>query len=263
MQNCTVCGGKKWLAKINKKTGLQERHHIKVDNYSYDLMIYRCWRCGNVQEESYPLIPLQHRGVNASILYFDLEVSKSLYYNYGGRVPSRYLNPADLVHEYFIICWSASYVGSSTVYHDCITSKEAQKQTDGRILKRLRGLMDSADVLAGHNVDSYDIKRANTRFLLNGLEPVIGKKTYDTLKIARSKFTFESNRLDYISQRLGFRGKDNITNDDWLEIVKTGDGKTLSKVDRYCQGDVTNGKKVLEKLMKYSGKKSNYGAVTL
>src|SRR5690349_20512302 len=118
--------------------------------------------------------------------------------------------------------------------------------------------MESADIIAGHNVDRYDVKRSNTRFLLNGLEPVVDKKTLDTLKIARSKFAFESNKLDYISQRLGFRGKDEIHNSDWLKIVTTGDEKTLAKVLRYNRGDVRNGKNVLEKLMKYSGKRSFY-----
>ncbi len=260
MQNCASCGGKKWFAKINKKTGLQEVHHIKTEEYEYDLRVWRCWRCGHVQEEVAPLLPMNFRS-EASILYIDLEVSKSLYFNYGAKVPNKYLRTEDLVHEYYIICWSASYVNNSEVWHECVTPTQARKWTDAKILKRLRDLMASADIIAGHNVDAYDIKRANTRFLLNGLEPVIGKKTLDTLKIARSKFAFESNKLDFVSQRLGFRAKDDITNDDWLKIVKSGDKETLQKVDQYCLGDVTNGKKVLETLMKYSGKKKDYGAV--
>lgn len=262
MLNCTECGGKKWFSKINRKTRLQEKHHIKGDGFEYDLRVFRCWRCGNVQEEVAPFIPLHYR-TTASILYVDLEVSKSMMFNYGLRVPSMYMNPDDLIHEYYIICWSASYVGRDTVWSDCVTPQQARKWSDKEILGRLRELMESADIIAGHNVDRYDLKRANTRFLLNGLEPVTEKKTLDTLKIARSKFSFESNRLDFISQRLGFRPKDNITNEDWLKIVKNGDEKTLKKVNRYCKGDVTNGKSVLDVLMRYSGKKKYYGSVAL
>jgi uncharacterized protein YprB with RNaseH-like and TPR domain len=123
--------------------------------------------------------------------------------------------------------------------------------------------MDAADILAGHNLDLFDVKHVNARLLLNGLEPVIGKKTLDTLKIARSKFAFESNRLDFISQALGFRPKDDIRNSDWLKIVTTGDAKTLKKVNKYCKGDVVNGKNVMQTLMKHSGKKTNYGAQSL
>lgn len=199
----------------------------------------------------------------ANILYFDLEVSKSMMFNYGLRVPSGYINPEDLYRDFYIICWSASYVGKDTVWSECVTSAEAKKWNDKRILARLHDLMESADILAGHNVDKFDLRKVNARFLLNGMEPIVGKRTLDTLKIARSKFAFESNKLDYISQKLGLRPKDDVRNSDWLKIVTTGDEKTLKKVNKYCRGDVRNGKGVLEKLMKYSGKRLNYGAIAL
>jgi hypothetical protein len=261
MQNCENCGGKKWLAKINKKTGEQEYHRVKIDDsVEYNLMIYKCWRCGNVQHEVAPFVPMPARG--ASVLYLDVEVSKSMMFNYGLRVPSKYINPDNLIHEYYIICWSASYVGSDNVWHDCVTTAEARKWTDKNILQKLQRLMKSADIIAGHNVDAYDVKRINTRLFLNELEPVIGKKTIDTLKVARQKFAFESNRLDYINKRLGFRPKDDITDADWREVVTTGNKDTLKKIDTYCQGDVTQGKLMLQKFMKYTGKREDYGAVT-
>lgn len=256
MTNCKHCFGKRWFAKIDKKTGLQVVH-------ADGRRVWRCYRCNSTQEEeAVPILPKIYRA-KASILYIDIEVSKSLYFNYGPKVPNKYLRADDLLHEYYIICWSASYVGSDKVWSECISPKDARKWTDGKVLQKLRDLMNAADVIAGHNVDAFDIKKANTRFLLNGINPVIGKKTIDTLKVARSKFAFESNKLDFISQRLGFRGKDDITNDDWLKIVKTGDKATLDKVNTYCQGDVENGKAVLEKLMQWSGKKDDFGAITL
>jgi DNA polymerase elongation subunit (family B) len=263
MQNCEQCGGRKWFSHVDSKTGLQRKHHITTaDGYEYDLRIWRCWRCGNVQEEVAPFVPVEYRTI-ANVLYLDLEVSKSMVFNYGLRVPSTYINPEDLYREFYIICWSASYVGKDTVWSECVTTKEAKKWDDKRILFRLHELMESADILAGHNIDKFDLRKVNARFLLNGLEPITGKRTLDTLKIARSKFAFESNRLDYISQKLGLRPKDDIRNSDWLKIVTTGDEKTLKKVNKYCKGDVRSGKGVLEKLMKYSGKKSNYGAIAL
>jgi DNA polymerase elongation subunit (family B) len=263
MQNCKNCGGKKFFVHLDRKTGLQRKHHIKLaDGTEFDLRIWKCWRCGEIQEEDRPFIPLGYR-TTANILYLDIEVSKSLYFNYGAKVYSNYLNIDDLYRERYIICWAASYVGSDKVWSERVTSEEAQNWTDGRILPRLRELMESADILAGHNVDAFDIKHINARLLLNQQEPITGKKTLDTLKIARSKFAFESNKLDYISQKLGLRPKDDIRNSDWLKIVTTGDEKTLAKVLRYNKGDVTSGKGVLERLMKYSGKRTDYGAQSL
>lgn len=263
MKNCEKCGGKRWYSALDRSTGAQLKHHITtVEGIEYDLRIWRCFRCNHKQEEEHPAILPKHIRRGANILYFDLEVSKSKFYSYGARVPSTFLNIDDLIAEYFIIAWSASYVGQDKIYSGCVTPEQARRWDDAEILKPLRDLMESADILAGHNVDRYDVRRINTRLLVNGLEPVIGKKTYDTLKIARNKFAFESNKLDYISQRLGFRPKDDIRNSDWLKIVNTGDEATLKKINKYCRGDTRNGKGVLERLMKYSGKKSYYGTVT-
>ena len=255
MTICETCYRRHWKAKIDRRTGLQVVH--RNGN-----RVFLCIYCGRAQEEERAIIPNPPR-VRANILYIDLEISKSLYYNYGAKVPSTYLRSEDRVHSYFMICWSASYIGIDKVWHECITPAQARNQDDSQIVGRLRGLMESAEIWAGHNVDAYDAKRANTRFKLNGLQPVIGKRTIDTLKIARSKYAFESNRLGEISKELGFRDKDNITNEDWLQIVKYGDKKTLEKVDKYCQGDVVNGKSVFNELVSASGKKEHYGAIKL
>ena len=257
MQNCMVCGGKKWIALIDKKTGLQK-------TTKDGRLLYSCFRNKHhIQAEEYPFPPLKERG-KASILYFDLEVSKSRYYNYGRKVHSGYLRGSDLDREYFIICWSASYVGSNKVFSACVTPEQARDWTDKEILQPLYDLLSSADIVAGHNVDAFDLKKVNTRFILNGISPVMSydgktKKTMDSLKIARSKFAFEDNGLDALCQRLGIKGKDRITDEDWRAIVKTGDEKTLNKVNKYCRGDVKNGKELLNIFIPYSGKADDYG----
>lgn len=226
-------------------------------------LLWRCWRCGHIQTEPTSYVIPKVLRTDANILYLDIEVSKSLIYNYGLKVPSKYIGHDNLVKPYYIICWTASYLHLDTVWSASVNVRDTKDWSDKRILKKLRDLMESADVIAGHNVDAYDIKRINTRLLMNGLEPVTGKRTLDTLKIARQKFAFESNRLDYISQILGFRPKDDISNDDWLKIVADADKATLDKILTYNVGDVENGKNVLRTLMKYSGKREDYGAVRL
>ena len=260
MQNCEVCTGKKWLPKIDKKTGLQAVH-------TNGNRVWLCWRCGNVQEEL-PNILARDKRASASVLYVDIEVSLSEYYNYGGKVNSKHLDPDDLTHEYFIISWWACYVDNpAKMWGKIVTLEQAQERTDKYILQPLFDLMDSAAIIAGHNVDGFDLKKINTRFLLNGISPVMGydgkpKKTIDTLKIARSRFAFESNRLDNLCQRFGINGKDHVSKDDWRAILK-GDQKTLNKVYKYNKGDVTNGVKLYEILAPYSGKPAHYGTLTL
>ncbi len=257
MQNCKVCGGKRWIALIDTKTGLQK---TTPDGR----LKYRCFRSKkHVQAEEYAFTTLAER-TPANILYFDLEVSKSRYYSYGRKVHGEWLRSADLDKEYYIISWAASYLGSSKVFSGRVTQEQAQNWTDKEILQPLYDLLSSADIIAGHNVDSFDLKKVNTRFLTNGIPPIIGydgkkKKTLDSLKIARTNFAFEDNGLDGLCKRFGIKGKDKVTDEDWQAIVRTGDEKTLQKVDKYCRGDVRNGKELLMIFLPYAGKPKDYG----
>lgn len=259
MRNCDQCGGKKWYALIDSKTGLQK---TTADGR----LQYRCFRNPkHIQAEEYPFPPQTERA-KPNVLYFDLEISKSLYYTYGRRVPGEYLRSADLVHEYFVICWAASYVDGSKVFSACVTSEQAKSWTDAEVLAPLHDLMSAAEVVAGHNVNAFDLKKINTRFISNGWQPITGrdgkkKKTVDTLTIARSKFAFESNALDDLCKRFGIKGKDKITDDDWREILKTGDQKTLDKIHKYCRGDVRNGKALYKILSPFAGNKTDWGAL--
>lgn len=259
MRNCDVCGGKKWLALIDRKTGIQKQ---TPDGR----LLYSCFRNPkHIQAEEYSFPPMTERG-KVSRLYFDLEVSKSLYYSYGRKVKGEWLRGADVVHEYFIISWAASYVGEGKVYSACVTPEQALGWTDAEILAPLHDLLSSADVLVGHNVDAYDLKRVNTRFFVNGWKPISHhdgkpKKTEDSLKIVRSRFAFEDNTLDALCVKFGIKGKDRITDDDWREVLKTGSQKTLNKINKYCRGDVRNGKELYELFAPYSGKSEDYGAL--
>ena len=85
------------------------------------------------------------------------------------------------------------------------------------------------------------------------------KQTIDTLKLARSCLSLESNKLDYVSQWLGFSGKDEITNEDWW-AAQGGHNPTLKKIERYCVGDVVNGKNVLTKFLPLAHKPAKFGA---
>lgn len=254
MLNCTECYGKRWYAKINQRTGLQLKNRDGQ-------LLWRCYRCGHIQtEEKNPShLDLSIR-TGASILYIDLEVSKSLVLNYGLKVPSKYISPKNLLKPYFIICWAASYMHSDVVFKGCTKVSEAQDWTDKRIMPHLHALMSSADAIAGHNVDAFDLKKANTRFRKAGLMPLTWVKSYDTLKIARKVYAWESNTLDYIETELGFEGKEKVTDEDWTRIVTNPDKATLDKILHYNVGDVVNGKKVLKDMLPVSGKLPYYAS---
>lgn len=253
MRYCDNCHRRHWVAKIGKD-GLQVKHRNGNK-------VFLCVSCGNAQEEEPNQLLPTLKKLAANVLYIDIEVSKSEVLTYGRRVPGEYINHEDLVHEQYIICWAASYIGKSEVWSDCVTPKDALKWSDEKIVKRLHALIDAADVVAGHNVNQFDMKHCNTRFWKYGLPPITNKKTIDTLLIARQKFKLFSNSLDFIEKWLGFPGKDKIVNQDWLDALK-GNEKTLAKILKYNKGDVIHGKNVLESMLPWSGKKFEFGSKT-
>lgn len=194
--------------------------------------------------------PPQGLKIPPKVLYFDIERAPGEAYYYDRK--TEYIPTNFLKVEPFIICWSSAWVGDKIkIESQCVTTAEAKRRDDKRILQRLWELMDEADYIVGHNVDGFDLRKVGNRFLQLGMSAPLRHKTIDTLKLARKFVPFESNGLEYISVRLGNKPKRDITFADWRRIVETGDAETLRTAARYCNGDVREGIKIYKRLRDY------------
>lgn len=243
MRNCEKCGFKKWIKPKSSKNRWTE---IEYEGETIRLRQWRCAArgCGHLQAEDPPALKEDPR-----ILYFDIERAPGEAYYYNRKVD--YIPTDFLKREPFIICWAATWVGSDKIISECVTHKEAKQRNDRRIMGTLWEMMDAADFVVGHNVDGYDVKKVNNRFIQLGMGAPTTFKTIDTLKLARKYVPFESNGLDYIAPRLGGKPKMDITFHDWRNIVETGDQRTLNKARKYCRGDVREGVMVFLKLKEW------------
>ncbi len=243
MQNCPRCYFKRW---------------IKTDKWNKDgIRYFKCGRCGEVRIGDYPF-----ERQTPKILYFDVENSLTdLYGNFGLTVRGERISHKMIKSPYFIICWSAMWVGSNKVYSACVTQEEAIARNDKNIMAPLWDLLDRADIIAGHNV-KYDIKSAGARFIKNGFSAPTPAKVMDTLPMARKSLKLESYTLDYICKYLGIPGKDKMSMDDWTGIQDTGDEKLLRKMLKYNKGDVRNGVRVLEILKGWQPFPAEFGMQT-
>lgn len=205
-------------------------------------------------------LPPQGLYLPPKVLYFDIERSLMKFYGYEREVRGGWISKEMICEEAFIICWSACWVGQDRIVSACVTQDEALQKNDKRVLEKLWSLLDAADFVTGHNVDGFDWKKVNNRFLIHGLGMPIAGKSIDTLKLARKHFPFDSNALDYISVKLGGKPKKDIDRDDWIRIVETGDEATLRKANRYCRGDVREGVGIFNKFIAHieSGGRSVY-----
>ena len=81
------------------------------------------------------------------------------------------------------------------------------KTNDKRLIQDLWALFNEHDVLVGHNIQRFDTRKANSRFLNWGLKPPSPYIILDSLKEIRKISYEDSNRLGALSVKWGFGDK--------------------------------------------------------
>ena len=206
------------------------------------LRLWKCKRCGNQQADPPPFVRSTPKE-----LYFDIETAPMVSFLWSLRVPSKYINPDMIIKDWFVISWAASWMDEKEVYSGCVTAAAAKKGDDKKIMRPLWNLLDAADIVVGHNSNKFDIKKVNTRFELHGFGPPRKYRQLDTLVVAKKYFAFDSNKMDFISEKFGGIKKHDMEFDDWKQAVG-GDVKTLTKMERYNKNDVVMGKRIYNRI---------------
>lgn len=189
-------------------------------------------------------------------LFFDIETSPNLVlsWNVGYKQMIDYNN---IVKERAIMCICYKWEGEDEV-HYLFWDKS---QNDRAMLKKFIEVANTADELVGHNGDKFDLPWIRTRCLYHELSMFPKYNTLDTLKVARNKFRFNSNRLDYIAKFLGIGAKIKTEFDLWKRIVLSNDTEAKDLMIEYCQEDVRLLEKVYNRLKNHTENKTHYGVI--
>ena len=190
------------------------------------------------------------------VLIYDIETS----YNIGKFWRAGYnlnINSGDIIHERAIICISYKWLGEEQVYN--LTWDK--NQCDKFLLEQFIPILDEADMIVAHNGDRYDLKFIKTRALKHNLKMLINYKQFDTLKVAKAKFMFNSNKLDYISKFLGAEGKISTEMKLWDDIILRKCPKALIQMLDYCDEDVRQLEVVYNALVSWENPKFHAGVL--
>lgn len=165
------------------------------------------------------------------ILFLDLETSPNLAYVWG--LWDQRVGINQLVESTEVICFGARWYGEKKV-----TFRSVHHHGKEEMLKEMHRLLDEADVLVGWNSQSFDSKHMKREFLEAGMLPPSPYKELDLMRVVKSQFKFPSNKLDYVSQKLGVGAKVKHSGFDlWLACM-AGNRKAWAEMKEYQLQDV-------------------------
>lgn len=188
------------------------------------------------------------------ILFYDIETTPILAYSWS-LWPTA-ISHDSIVQDWSIICGAWKFHGESKVHAIGIKTPG----DDYEVVKRLRDVLASADVVVHHNGDSFDLKKLNARLIYHKLPPLPKLIFVDTKKEAKKVAAFSSNKLDYLGEVLTGKGKVHVDYSLWLEIMK-GSKKALKEMIAYNKVDVIRLEEVYDRLAPYMKNPPHLGAM--
>lgn len=173
----------------------------------------------------------------AKILFLDIETAPSLGWVWGKWEQ----NVIDFKRDWYMLSiaykWSTDKKVTAVGLIDFPEYKK-NPEDDSQLVDTLWKLLDEADIVVAHNGDGFDLPKSNTRFISHKLPPPSPYRTVDTLKIARNKFKFDSNKLDDLGRYLNIGRKLPHTGFNLWKGCMTGDLKSWQIMKQYNGHDV-------------------------
>lgn len=189
--------------------------------------------------------------MNPNILIFDIETAPITAYTWGLYDQNVGLN--QIKSDWHLLAWAAKWYGdppSKVMYMD--NSKAKNIQDDKALVVGLSKLLNQTDIVITQNGEEFDIKKLNTRAVINRLPPIKPCKSTDILKEGRKVFKFTSHKLEYVTDKLNDTYK-KLTHkeypgfDLWKAILE-GDKHAWSVMKKYCIYDVLSTEEAYAKI---------------
>ena len=162
--------------------------------------------------------------------------------------------------DWHILSFAAKWLhGDKIMYMDQRDEKDISN--DKKLLKAVWKLLDEADIVIGQNSKSFDIKKINARFIINGMQPPSQYRQIDTKILAKRSFAFTSNKLEYMTDKLCTKHKKGKHKQFhghqlWVECLK-GNKKAWKEMEEYNKLDVLSTEELFYKLEPW-GREINY-----
>ena len=158
-----------------------------------------------------------------------MDIETSLYHIATWGTFKQFIQHYQITKHQYTISWAAKWLYDTHVHSDIVTPAEALNRDDSRILKSIWKLLDEAEIVIGHNVERFDLRKLNWRFISNNMPPPSPYKTVDTLKYTRKEFFAPSYKQDFLTKYFKLEKKLD-TNFELWQKCEVGDMTSLDKM---------------------------------
>lgn len=178
-----------------------------------------------------------------NILTLDIETSPNLAYVWSFFKEN--ISAKQVLEHTVLLCWSAKWLGEDEMlYSDGRKgyNDHPLPRHEKRALKDLLPLLEKADMVVGHNISGFDMRKIRGRCLVHRLPLPAPYKEVDTYKIAKKEFGFTSNSLEYLAKVLGLDEQKSSHKiypgfELWTACMQ-GEPDAWAEMERYCKQDV-------------------------
>lgn len=192
---------------------------------------------------------LMKKTIGPRVLIFDIETKPII-----GHVWSLWENNVSLnqiEEDWSVLSWSAKWHDKPEVmYQD---NRRARDLADDKpLLQKIWDLLDQADVVVTQNGRAFDSKKLNARFVINKMNPPSSYKHIDLKILAKNKFGFTSNKLEYMTDKIctkykKLKHKKFPGHELWTECMK-GNAEAWDEMKQYNMHDVLSTEELWTKL---------------
>ena len=189
------------------------------------------------------------------ILHIDIETSPNVAHVWG--IWQQNIGINQIMDASYTMCVAAKWHGSKEVMFFRSYGPENE-----HMIEQVWELLNEADAVVHYNGTKFDMPTLNKEFILNNLPPPDPYHQIDLLQVARKRFRFPSNKLDYVAKALGLGTKvKHIGHEMWVGCLNNDD-KSWKHMEKYNKQDVKLLEKLYLKLLPWIQKHPNHALYT-
>lgn len=183
------------------------------------------------------------------ILVFDIELLPIEAYVWSPW--DQNISPNQIKQDWTVASYAAKWLGKKEIFY-ADNRKSKNVRDDRKLLKGIWLLLDDADIVVTQNGKQFDEKKLNSRFLINDIGEPAPFKHADTRQMAKRRFGFTYNSLEYLCDALKvkfkkLKSKKFIGQDLWTQCL-AGSVAAWKEMERYNKRDVQATECIFEKL---------------